>query len=62
LEQPTGNVTITAFNVRNLFDTVNDPAKDDDVLSPSALDVKLTKLALALELELELPGIRRAGG
>jgi 5'-nucleotidase len=56
---PKGNLTVTAFNVENLFDLVDDPVKDDTSSTPTAaaLEIKLTKLALAIQLELNLPDI-----
>jgi 5'-nucleotidase len=54
-----GNLTVTAFNVENLFDLLDDPIKDDtsSTPTPAALETKLTKLALAIRLELNLPEI-----
>lgn len=54
-----GNVVITTFNVENLFDLEDNPDKDDgsSTPSPEELEVKLTKLALALQYELRLPDI-----
>ncbi len=40
--------SIATFNLHNFFDTVDDPATDDDVLSPTAYQRKLQKLALAI--------------
>ncbi len=56
---PNGSTVITTFNVENLFDLVDEPTKDDEGSTPTAaeLDVKLTKLAMAIELELGLPAI-----
>ena len=56
---PNGNTVITSFNVENLFDLVDEPTKDDEDSTPSAaeLETQLTKLALAIEVELELPDI-----
>jgi predicted extracellular nuclease len=52
---------ITTFNVENLFDLVNDPGHIDiGVGGPedeAELEVRLTKLASAIELELRLPDI-----
>ncbi len=52
-------VAIVTFNVENLFDTVDEPGKDDSSsnLSPEELDLKLNKLTLAVVGELELPEI-----
>ena len=54
-----GNVTITTYNVENLFDLVDNPDKADEVSTPSAaqLETQLTKLALAIEIELGLPEV-----
>ncbi|HEX6230156.1 MAG TPA: hypothetical protein VF029_00410 [Actinomycetota bacterium] len=56
---PNGTASITTFNVENLFDLVDEPTKDDEgsTPTPEELDVKLTKLALAIDQELELPEI-----
>jgi hypothetical protein len=54
-----GDATITTFNVENLFDLVDNPEKDDASSTPTAaeLETKLTKLAMAVEDELELPAV-----
>lgn len=54
-----GNATITTYNVENLFDLVNNPDKNDGSSTPSAseLETQLAKLALAIEIELELPEV-----
>jgi 5'-nucleotidase len=52
-----GNLTITTFNVENLFDTADDPNKDDTVPSAAQLETKLAKLTLAIQQELNLPDI-----
>lgn len=59
---PKGNTVITTFNVENLFDLVDNPDKADEgsTPAPEELETQLTKLALAIELELALP--RAAGG
>jgi predicted extracellular nuclease len=51
--------TVTTFNVENLFDLVDNPDKDDEgsTPEPDELETQLTKLALAIELELALPEI-----
>lgn len=56
---PMGDTVITTFNVENLFDLVDDPAKDDEGSTPTAaeLETQLTKLALAIQFELGLPEI-----
>jgi hypothetical protein len=45
--------TFGTFNFNNLFDTVDDPAKDDDVLSGTEYHRKLEKLALTLNMGLD---------
>ncbi len=54
-----GNLTVATFNVENLFDLVDNPAKDDTSSTPTAaaLETKLAKLSLAIQLELKLPAI-----
>jgi predicted extracellular nuclease len=54
-----GNTTITTYNVENLFDLVDNPDKDDEgsTPSPAQLETQLAKLALAVEIELQLPEI-----
>lgn len=56
-----GDTVITTFNVENLFDLIDTPGKDDigtgGAETEDALDLQLTKLALAIEVELGLPDI-----
>ena len=52
-----GNTTITTYNVENLFDLVDNPDKADQAASPERLEIQLAKLALAVEIELQLPEI-----
>jgi 5'-nucleotidase len=54
-----GNLTVTTFNVENLFDLEDNPDKadEDSTPTPEALEIQLSKLALAIELELRLPAI-----
>lgn len=54
-----GNLVVTSFNVENLFDLVDDPGKDDagTTPTPTELETKLNKLALAIQVELKLPDI-----
>jgi len=54
-----GNLTVTTFNVENLFDLVDNPNKADEgsTPTPDQLETKLAKLALAVQLELQLPEI-----
>lgn len=58
---PKGDFTITTYNVENLFDLLDEPGKDDigtgGASNAAELDVQLTKLALAIQIELELPEI-----
>jgi predicted extracellular nuclease len=56
---PHGDLRITSFNVENLFDLIDNPDKDDEGSTPTSeeLETKLSKLALAIEQELELPAI-----
>jgi uncharacterized protein len=51
---PTG---IATFNLANLFDTVDDPAVDDDVLSPTEYQRRLQKRALAIHDTLGEPAL-----
>ena len=54
-----GNFAVTTYNVENLFDLVDNPDKEDEgsTPEPDELETQLTKLALAIELELRLPEI-----
>ena len=54
-----GNLTITTYNVENLFDLVDNPDKDDQgsTPEPDELENQLAKLALSIEIELGLPEI-----
>jgi predicted extracellular nuclease len=54
-----GNTSITTYNVENLFDLIDNPDKDDEgsTPSPAELETQLSKLALAVEIELALPEI-----
>jgi predicted extracellular nuclease len=56
---PDGDLTITTYNVENLFDLIDNPDKDDEgsTPTPEELEVQLTKLAASIETELELPEI-----
>jgi predicted extracellular nuclease len=53
------DTVITTYNVENLFDLVPNPDKDDgsSTPTPAELETQLTKLALSIEEELELPEI-----
>lgn len=54
-----GDTAITTFNVENLFDLLDNPDKEDEGSTPTPedLEVQLSKLALAIEVELALPEI-----
>jgi predicted extracellular nuclease len=54
-----GKTVITTFNVENLFDLLDEPGKDDEgsTPTPEELETQLAKLALAIEVELQLPEI-----
>jgi predicted extracellular nuclease len=52
-----GEVSIATFNLLNLFDTVNEPGKEDDVTSPEDYELKLDKLAEAIHDDLLEPTI-----
>lgn len=56
---PKGDTVITTFNVENLLDLVDNPDKEDEgsTPTPEELEIQLTKLALAIRVELELPEI-----
>ncbi|HEY75673.1 MAG TPA: hypothetical protein G4O00_05765 [Thermoflexia bacterium] len=49
--------TVATFNLENLFDTVDEPEKDDPVLSAEDYELKLDKLAEAIHDELGEPTI-----
>jgi len=55
----TFDAVITTFNVENLFDLLDDPAKDDSSSTPTPdqPETKLSKLAHAIEHELRLPDV-----
>ncbi|MDH7475587.1 MAG: lamin tail domain-containing protein [Anaerolineae bacterium] len=40
--------SVVTFNLENLFDTVDEPEKDDPVLPPEEYELKLTKLGAAI--------------
>lgn len=57
---PEGDTVITTFNVENLLDLIERPPVGVDersVPSPERIEIKLTKLALAIRLELRRPEI-----
>jgi len=49
--------TVASFNVERFFDTVNDPATSDAVLTPLAFANRLNKLSLAIRNVLRTPDI-----
>lgn len=58
---PTGadpdSIRVGQLNAGNLFDTVDEPRRQDDVLAPADLDRKLGKLALALRDTMGSPDV-----
>ncbi|MDX2149596.1 MAG: endonuclease/exonuclease/phosphatase family protein [Bryobacteraceae bacterium] len=54
---PAGQLTVASFNVENFFDTVNDPATDDTVLSATNFNTKRDKLAAAIRTVLRNPDV-----
>ncbi len=50
-------IRIAQLNARNLFDTVDQPRVQDDVLTPEAYDRKLGKLALAIRDAMGAPDV-----
>lgn len=52
-----GTLRVGQFNVENLFDTVDDPRRNDTVLSAAAYDLKLQKLAIAIRDNLGAPDV-----
>lgn len=51
------NLRVAQFNLWNFFDTDDDPATEDKVLSPQDYKTKLAKVALAIASELGTPDI-----
>ncbi len=49
--------TLASFNTERFFDTVDDPAVDDPVLTPAAFDMRLRKASLAIRQVLRSPDI-----
>jgi len=49
--------TVASMNLRRFFDTTDDPATADPVLTPAAFDRRLAKTALAIRDLLRLPDI-----
>jgi predicted extracellular nuclease len=54
-EEPRFEFRVATFNLSNLFDTQDDPAKDDTVLSSSEYQRRLQKRALAIHESLAEP-------
>jgi predicted extracellular nuclease len=53
-----GEVSIASFNVENFFDALDDPDKaDNPILTAEEIDIKATKLTLAIVDELRCPDI-----
>ncbi len=50
-------LTLATFNLRNLFDTFDDPNTDDDVVSSAMYQRKLKKLAMAIHGPLGEPDL-----
>ncbi|MEW6320641.1 MAG: lamin tail domain-containing protein [Acidobacteriota bacterium] len=48
---------VASFNVQRFFDTINDPAIGEPVLTAAALDRRLTKISLAIREHLGRPDI-----
>lgn len=49
--------TVGAFNIERFFDTTNDPATDDAVLTPTAFSNRLNKVSLAIRNLMRTPDI-----
>jgi uncharacterized protein len=53
-----GEISIASFNVENFFDALDDPNKaDSPILTAEEIDIKVTKLTLAIADELRCPDI-----
>ncbi|MEO1083192.1 MAG: 5'-nucleotidase C-terminal domain-containing protein, partial [Acidobacteriota bacterium] len=54
-----GDFTVTCYNLRDLFDVIDDPVMLDERFTPTPddLNIQLTKLAMSIDVELELPEI-----
>ena len=56
--EPSANeFTVAAFNMERFFDTVDDPAIDDAVLTPAAFETRLAKASLTIRNVLRMPDI-----
>lgn len=49
--------TVASYNVERFFDTANDPATDDPVLTPAAFAARLNKASLAIRDFLHAPDV-----
>lgn len=54
---PVGSVSVAAMNIERLFDTVNDPATSDPVLTAGAYASRLGKISLAIRNNLRSPDV-----
>src|SRR5262249_4817890 len=52
-----GEFTIASFNMERFYDTVNDPATSDAVLSAAGLARRLSKASLAIRNVLQMPDV-----
>lgn len=52
-----GEITVATYNVQRFFDTVNDPATSDPVLTPAAFDLRLAKLSDGVRNYLRFPDV-----
>ncbi|MCW2950535.1 MAG: nuclease [Thermoleophilia bacterium] len=52
-----GELRIGQFNVKNMFDTVDDPNRRDTVVTQAAYDLKLEKLAISIRDNLAAPDV-----
>ena len=58
VSDPTGHeFTVATFNVERFYDTVNDGAKSDVVLTQAAFDLRLSKASLAIRRFLKNPDV-----
>lgn len=52
-----GLFRLATFNLAELFDTIDDPSRDDQVLSPSEYERRIQKRALVISQELQHPEV-----
>ncbi len=50
-------LTVGSFNMERFFDTVDDPATADPVLTPTAFNNRLNKVSLAVRNQMRLPDV-----